>query len=423
MMANAQGAGWLQDRARAQGPGFRLGNLELHPGLGVEAGYDTNLFYEDNDGPTEPVGSAIFRITPHLFISTLTQQRQSEGEGQQDEAQARMIQFSAGVSGEVYIFLADEGRNNVALNGDLDLNINPKGRFGFRLFDNLSRTVRPFTGRPNADALINNGLVNNTAGVQLFGRSRGGALQSSLGYAFRLQYFEAPELRYANQFGHQISADTHFRFLPSTSLFWDGNLELTDYYNNPTGEAVSLANNWRLRTRVGINGAVTPKLSLTLAVGYGATFVQDAAFSDFESVIAHASMKYRFTPTTSLGLGFERENVGSIVGLSRVQNRGFLTFQWLLARSFLFGINASVAYVDFGQVLDGMGVSLGERTDVMVSASLFGEYRFTDYLALNLSLSYLGDYTDFEYPAAGSPAPDPAGFNKFEAWLGLRVFY
>ncbi len=178
-----------------------------------------------------------------------------------------------------------------------------------------------------------------------------------------------------------------------------------------------------MRTRVGLNGAITPKLSLTLAIGYGATFVQDPAFNDFESVIAHASMKYRFSPTTSLGLGFERENVGSIIGLSRVQNRGFLTFQWLLGRSFLLGVNASVAYVDFGLVLDGTGASLGERTDVIVMASLFGEYRFTDYLGLNVSLAYTGDYTDFEYQVAGAPTPDPAGFNKFEAWLGLRVFY
>jgi hypothetical protein len=81
--------------------------------------------------------------------------------------------------------------------------------------------------------------------------------------------------------------------------------------------------------------------------------------------------------------------------------------------------------MSFGDVLDSAGMSLGNRSDVMLQAKLFAEYRFTDYLALSASFAYFGDITDFEYniDTGMGIVTDPAGFNKFEAWLGLRVFY
>jgi hypothetical protein len=419
------GPGWLQDRSRTQGPGFRLGNLELHPGFGAEVGYDSNVFYEDSDGPSDPDGGVIMRFTPHLYISTLTRERRNEGEGARDSDAAPMVQFSAGVNGQIYIFLVDEARNNAALNADLDLNINPKGRFGFQITDHFSRNIRPFTGR-NGERVRNYAVDTNTLAATIHGRSRGGVIQSSLGYAFKLHFFEGQDFRYANSFGHQISSDIHYRFLPNTSLFWDSTFDNTNYYND--GGTLALPTNWRVRTRVGLNGVITPKLSATAAVGYTATFVRDARFSDFDSVLALAGLKIRLTPTTTLAFGYERENQGSIVGLYRTQDRGYLDFQWLFARSFLLGLDFWVAYMKFGDILDSTGtpVAGGNRSDVMVQARLFAEYRFTDYLGLNASFAYLGDITDFEYTVGtgmGATIPDPAGFQKFEAWLGLRVFY
>ena len=422
-VTKAQGAAWLSDRSRAQGPGFRLGNLELHPGFGAEVGYDSNVFYEDSDtGPREPAGSVIFRLTPHLLLSTLTEQRTEEGEGQGEGQDAPMVQFQAGISAEAYFFLENQARNNVALNGMFDLSINPKGRFGFRIFDDFQRTIRPFTARVD-DSARNYAIDTNTVGANIAGRSRGGLFQVQLGYAFRLQYFEANAFAYANQFGHQIFADTHFRFLPSTSIFWDATVDFANYYNTGgDAAALTLSDNTRLRTRIGLNGVITPKLSATVAVGYTATFVDNPIFSDYDSVLALAGLKLRLSPTITLGFGYERETVNSIVGLYRTQDRGYLDFQWLLARSFLLAFNAWVARMEFGEVFDAMGMSLGQRDDIFLSLRLFGEYRFTDWLALNVTVGYTGDFTDFEYQLPGF-GPDPAGFNKVEAWLGLRVFY
>lgn len=424
-VANAQGPGWLEDRARAQGPGFRLGNLELHPGVGAEVGYDSNVFFEDSDGPRDPQGSVLFRISPHIFLSTLTQAREQEGEARGEGNSNPMFEFKAGLSSQIYFFLADEARHNVGVNGDFDLTINPKGRFGIRIFDHFTRTIRPFTGRSD-ERRLNYGQNSNVAGMMLNGRSRGGVIQANVGYSFRLAVFDQQDFRYANQFGHQISADTHYRFLPNTSLFWDMTADLANYYNDGTADPLTLSDNWRLRTRVGLNGVITPKLSATVAIGYTSMFVEDPLFDDFDSVIAHAGLKLRLTPTTTLGFGYEREAQASIVGLYRIQDRGYLDFQWLLGRSFLLAFNTWVGYVQFGTIVDADGTVLGNRDDVFVSARLFGEYRFTEWLALNATVGYFGDFTDFDYQiddGMGGAIVDPAGFSKFEAWLGLRAFY
>ena len=49
--SSSSGGGWLADRDSTQGPGFRVGDLELHPGIGVEVGYDSNLYYSDDNPP------------------------------------------------------------------------------------------------------------------------------------------------------------------------------------------------------------------------------------------------------------------------------------------------------------------------------------------------------------------------------------
>jgi len=100
----------------------------------------------------------------------------------------------------------------------------------------------------------------------------------------------------------------------------------------------------------------------------------------------------------------------------------------------MFGATAGAGFVDFGQIVDATGMPVGadsrgmpltNRQDVRVDANLFGEYRFNEWLGLNATITYLGDFTDFQYsvPIGAGRVLDPAGYNKVEAWLGVRAFY
>ena len=101
--AGVEAQAWLADRSRAQGPGIRLGDFELHPGIGVEVGWDSNLYLtEDRPRPGNPynhVDTGILRVTPHLLFSTTTGQREGEGEGSADTQSEQLDRFRKSSAG------------------------------------------------------------------------------------------------------------------------------------------------------------------------------------------------------------------------------------------------------------------------------------------------------------------------------------
>jgi hypothetical protein len=84
---------WLKDRRYQEGSGIRVGDLELHPGIGGEIGYDSNWFLRTHktapagqefvNGPpnNEAVGAGVLRLTPSFSVSTLSPQRLEGTEG------------------------------------------------------------------------------------------------------------------------------------------------------------------------------------------------------------------------------------------------------------------------------------------------------------------------------------------------------
>ena len=182
LASSASAQGWMADRSRREGPGLRVGNLELHPGLGIEAGYDTNVFFEDQD----PDGSFLLRLTGHLDVSTLGGQRRAEGEGTEgEEGSHRKLDFRGGVAASYYHFFVDEARDNVALDAYLNATINPEGRFSVYVHDEFSRAIRPFVdlGGDTDGGQLTYARDRNVAGAELRLQSAGGVLKGALGWS------------------------------------------------------------------------------------------------------------------------------------------------------------------------------------------------------------------------------------------------
>jgi hypothetical protein len=407
--APVQAQAWLEDRARAEGAGIRTGNLEIHPGVGAEVGFDSNVFNAD----TRASGSAILRITPHISISTLGAERSGEDEG---EHVAPRLSFRAGLSSSLYYYLATNARTDVGLGADLALTINPEGRFSFGIVEQFTRTIRPFANGGGTRS-VNYGRDRNKAGVRLRFGTAGRIFEGNLDYTANVDLFEAGFLSYANNLTHQIDFGTSWRFLPHTALIYDFRLESASYFDT-AGAALPLSSNTRLRTRLGVNGVFTPTFSMTLSVGYGAAFVADAAFAEKETAVGQLELRFRPRATSTFKLGYVRSLEGSILGAWRTRDRGYLNYQMVFGRAFLLGAEVSGAYVSYGTTTTA---GSNQRTDVVLRGKIFAEYRFTDWLALNGTVMYTGDITDFQY--TGTAVPDAADYQKVEAWLGLRVFY
>ncbi|NHB12527.1 hypothetical protein GWK53_39335, partial [Burkholderia cepacia] len=126
--------------------------LELHPGVGGEVGYDSNWFLRSsntgatlvNGAPALPVAdAAVFRITPSLYLSTLSQQRLTDNGVPQTTS--RFVTFRGGLSATARFFLGKEftDQHNVGLNADARVGFNEGRPVAVGLFAAYGRVIQP----------------------------------------------------------------------------------------------------------------------------------------------------------------------------------------------------------------------------------------------------------------------------------------
>lgn len=412
--------GWLDDRERAEGRGFRVGDLELHPGLGAEVGWDSNVYYQEAD----PQDSAVLRVSPHLFLTTLGRERMEEAEA----SELPRLVFDTGISGSFYHFFIDEARDNLAGAAQLNLEVNPKRPVSMRFYDQYSRTIRPFTDAERGTDPYSFARDRNVAGVEASLFSPGRILGGGLGYSFGFDLFEDDAFRFGDNLQHNISGNLSWRFLPQTAIVYETDLYLLNYTSPDDSSATSLLiDNERYHSRLGINGALTQQLSFSLFGGYAVGFYDVA--DDYDGLTAMAELRWNPRDDLKLSLGYDRDYFASFIGNFYSRDRGYTSVELMLLGSFLLGIEGDIGYYSYGIALAPDGALLGNqpyRDDIRVTGRLFAEYRLQSWIAFSGSLGYSGGFTDFDYlvdAGTGAVLFDPAGFNKFEAWFGTRIYF
>ncbi|MDH4282437.1 MAG: hypothetical protein OEV36_07275, partial [Myxococcales bacterium] len=123
-------------RASREGPGFKAGRLVLHPGLGLEGGWDSNVFLQDSNEES----SFILRLQGYLDVATEGAERQAEGET--NEAEPQKIEFRGGVGAMYYHYFLERVPDNVAADAHVDFAYNPSNVFSLVVRDIFTRYVR-----------------------------------------------------------------------------------------------------------------------------------------------------------------------------------------------------------------------------------------------------------------------------------------
>ena len=417
--ASAQGFG--ADRAGREGPGFKVGRLVLHPGLSLEGGYDSNVFLQN----TNQEDSFLLRVEGYLDIATEGSQRQSQGDTSRGEPQK--IQFRGGIGARYYHYFFGRVPDNVGADGHFNFAYNPSKVFSLQVRDLFRRTVRPFSNaNTTGGSTISYGRNHNTAALNLVGRSKSQVLEGRIGYTNVLEFFDAAIYGYGNNMTHRVPAELSWRFFPTSALVYHVQYS-HQQFQNPDEILASptlLSDNNRVSNLIGYNGAITERFSLTAMIGYAAGFYKFA--EDFDGVIARVDTRWQPRPTIGLTAGYERDIRPSFIGNFVTVNRLHANARFTLAGALQLGVRGWVSFDKSGLALNPDGTLLGtepNREDIRVYAGVFGEYRFKAWLALFGDVGYLADFTDFRYLGT-APLLDPAAnYQRFEAWLGLRVFY
>jgi len=412
----------VAERASREGPGFKVGRLVLHPGLGLEGGWDSNVFLQDSNEES----SFILRLQGYLDVATEGAERQAEGET--NEAEPQKIEFRGGVGAMYYHYFLERVPDNVAADAHVDFSYNPSNVFPLVVRDVFPRYVRPFS-EPNTTTgtTISYGRNRNAASLELVGRSKSGVLEGRVGYTNVLELFSASLYAYADNMTHLVPATFSWLFFPTSALVYTVEYAHQSY-SNPADVAASptsLSDSNRVSSMVGYNGAITERFSLTAMIGYAAGFYQNG--QAFDDVIARVDFRWMPRRTVGLTTGYDRLIRPSYIGNYTTVDRLRADARFTIIGALDLGVKAWLSFDNSGLALRPDGTTLlgnqPTRKDIRFLAALYGEYRFKPWLGLFGEVGYLADFTDFQYVGTAALVDPVARYKKFQAWLGLRVFY
>jgi hypothetical protein len=431
-LATAQDSPWVADRRYTEGVGIRVGDFELHPGVGAEFGFDSNYFLRADNPDEDPIGALTLKITPSFSLSTLSNARRLDG----TDGTPPTVDFRAGIHATYHEFFpvtgSDSGKeamkNQRNVDGLLDFNLNlfPGRIVSGSLHGSFQRTVEP-SNAGDLSKSLNRDLP--AGGVEIAFAPGGGTFDWRLGYEFIGTFFESGDFSNLNNYNHTIVTRGRWRFLPRSALMFDGRFGFMQYPHDGTFKTGSHP----VRARLGFNGLITNNIAVLLLGGWGASFYEPKGQEDFDSFIGQAEFKLLLTPNPSsdpaaaslslsaLSVGFNRDFADSFIGTFLESDKGYAKFSYFFAGRFLLVLDASVAANRFPKITAPSAHDAW--TDVLINSSAFGEFRFAKYFGLNATIRYDTNLSSTIIGTAGAGAGFEAlQWQDFQALLGFRWF-
>ncbi len=417
----ASAQAWVSNRDFSEGIGIRAGNLELHPSLGGEFGYDSNYFRASGTVNEPEVDVFRLRVTPSLTLSTLGTERRNA-------ATPPSIAFNAGGHLTYHEIIAADSENsgvsdqrNLSAGADARLDVFPKGKVGFDVLVAYARTLE---ADGSSDDLAGEGFNRSVVrgGAGLTWRPGGGLFEWRGGYNATYHWFHNDSFSNLANLQHEVGTRGRWRFLPRSALLFDAAYQFVRYTDASTPQTDGDS----VRARIGFHGLVTYKLALLGMVGWASSFYEAGPNTivarQYDSVIGNAEARWFLQPRpdldsatiasglSSIAVGYTRSFSNSYHGSFYQRDRGYLQFNAFLLGALVGGLEFGVSRVAFPET--GAAASFSQTR---LDGRLFTEYRFTDTLAANASLHYDKVASD---PVAG----EELDYDRWQAYIGVRWF-
>ena len=417
LKASAQA--WVNNPNFSEGIGVRAGNLELHPSIGAEFGYDSNFFRAAES--ERPVEALKLRITPSLTLSTLGQRRRL--------GPPTDVVFSAGAYASYFeLFPLDSEdsdaskRRNLSLGANAKVDVFTRRKVGFDL---LAGYVRMIEGEGRTEDLAGEGFNRDTlrGGGGVTWRPGGGTFEWRGGYQATYNFFENAVFENLANLQHEVNTRGRWRFLPRSALLFDSAYTFIRYTKDNTPQS----DGDTVRGRIGFHGLVTYNLALLGMVGWAASFYERES-RQYDSLIGNAEARWFIqrqpdlqqatvaSGLSSVALGYNRSFSNAYLGSFYQRDRGYLDFDMFVLGAVAAGVQFGVSHVAFPESRQANGDLNNESfSQLRLDGRAFGEYRFTDTWAANLT---------FLYDKVNSPAvlDDELEYDRWQAYLGVRWF-
>jgi len=316
----------------------------LHTGVGVEAGYDTNVFF----APTNQVGSSIFRVMPYAEITNATRTGPVSKELTFDARAG--LQYRHYGNSQVSSTYRDAWNPNAGLSLSLG-----GAQFGFGVADVFARIEDP--PYANGGGAPMNGAppiqrTNNQASIEGRWSPGGGRLTSVLRFTNMVNIYDNNGIgnySYGNALTNTLMLDVAWKWLPKTAVFVNAQQSYIDYLNQAEAAANKLSNSYPLYVTAGLRGLLTEKTSAVLTVGY-----VNAFYSNGESTTGFLGSTYldlaftaRLTQLSRAVVGFRHDFINAIISNFAYQDTAYVSYVQQIAGRLGLDLSGRYAHLSY----------------------------------------------------------------------------
>ena len=321
----------------------------LHAGVGVEAGYDTNVFY----APSNTVGSSIFRFMPYAEITNATRTGPVSKELTFD-ARAGLQYRHYGNSEVSNAGFADSWNPNAGLSLNLG-----GAQFGLGVADVFARIEdAPYANPTNSNT---NGVPsgapsiqrdNNQASIEGRWSPGGGRLTGVLRFTNMVNIYDNNGMgtySYANAMTNTLMLDVAWKWLPKTAIFLNVSQSYVDYFNQTAAANNSIANSYPLYVTAGLRGLLTEKTSAVLTVGYVNAFYSTGASTTgfLGSTYLDLAFTARLTQLSRAVVGFRHDFLNAVITNFAYEETAYASYVQQIAGRLGLDLSGRYAYLSY----------------------------------------------------------------------------
>jgi hypothetical protein len=393
----------------------------LHTGIGVEAGYDTNVFF----APTNLVGSSIFRFMPYAEITNATRTGPVTKELTFDARAG--LQYRHYGNSEVSSTYRDAWNPNAGLSLGLG-----GAQFGFGVADVFARIEdAPYAGGAGVGGVPTTAAIertNNQASIEGRWSPGGGRLTGLLRFTNMVNIYDdngPGSYNYANAMTNTLMLDAAWKWLPKTAIFLNISQGYVSYLNQSAATNANLANSYPLYVTTGLRGLLTERTSAVLTVGYVNGFYShgESTSGFLGSTYLDLAFTARLTQLSRAVVGFRHDFLNSVISNFAYEETAYASYVQQIAGRLGLDLSGRYAYISYqGDPGDPTQVAPGggNRVDNYFQIGATLDYFLRNWAYLGVGYSFLDNRSNVRDPVTGIAVND---YLKQQVFARLGVTY
>ena len=377
-----------------EGPGWKVGEgTTLHPVVGAETGFVSNVFYQQNN----PVPAGVLRVLAQIGVGSLQGLRFNVSNPDASGAQGDWM-YRATVALSYDQMLSDNSAANDT--GGLGASLllrglaRPLGPWTFGVDEQYQRLIR--AANFETDANTNRDL--NTLELNVLWHPRDRALSGALYLNNTFDIFERGQQNFADRVMGRVGLRPMWRPLPQTLVFADLSWGVTTGLGSTPGVPDKVTS-YPLLLLAGIATLLTPNITAQLQGGYTKGFYQQGP--DFSSFTGAAAVGWRYSPLGRALLSYNYLFNDS-VNANFYRDHVFALSVQHLVEPFVILVQPELHFREYdGVIVMPAPGSTNVRDDTIVAVVAGVHYIFRNSFAITLDYKFTDVSTDFQYVSMG----------------------